>query len=172
VTWLQDLWEALEGARPPATLEVIVAGEPGAWAAEPAADSPEGRRWHALRLTLLYHIWAARCSADSAQRSAHAVTRATVAALRADIRLQYNRQHCAQQQQRHLPARQLAMRRLQPERACFDVWEHPLLARLGAHPPATAGPQPPLTHPRPRPLELLLDVDNPVPIPAAPAAAS
>jgi hypothetical protein len=179
VEWLRDLWEALGGPRPPASLEVIVAGEPGAWAAGPAEGSTDEQRWHALRLTLLYHIWAARCSGDSAQCSAHAVVCAAVAAVRADIRLQYNRQYCAVQQQRHLPARQLAMRRLKAAPSTFEVWLHPRIAQLDtdtAPQPAAPPAAPPAAAPQPQPapaasppaLKLLLDVDSPVPAPPPP----
>ena len=166
VQWLSDLWVALGGAAPPLTLEVIVAGEPGAWPAAPAEDSDEAARWHALRLTLLYHIWAARCSRDSRQQSARAVVTTTVAALCSDIRLQYNRAFCAQLLQRHLPNRQLAMRRLAPAQPTFVVWLHPKVARLRERSPMQ--PRPPSGVDPPPELELLLDIHRPVPAPAAP----
>jgi hypothetical protein len=164
----------LGGAAPPLTLEVIVAGEPGAWQGAPRPRSDAGLRWHSVRLTLLYHIWAARQSQDSRQQSAHAVVTATVDALRADIRLQYNRRYCSSQLQRHLPARQLAMRRLAAARPTLDVWLHPKIARL--HEVTALQPTPPLGYDLPPTLELVLDVQHPVPAPPvvvpAPAAPS
>lgn len=165
VTWLQDVWEALSGQRPPATLEVIVAGQPGAWPGEPSKGSAAADRWHALRLTLLYHIWAARCSNDAQQRSARAVVVATVDALRADIRLQFNRAFCGRELQRYLPPGVMAMRRLAAARHTFAVWDHPLLACV-RQPEPPLQPWPPLAvEPSPL-LELVLDVDHPVPAPA------
>ena len=62
--WLLDLWQHISGVRPPDTAAAIVADEPGAC---PAGQQPAEERahlWQALRLTLLRHIWAARCSSD------------------------------------------------------------------------------------------------------------
>jgi hypothetical protein len=126
ITWLLDLWEDLEGARPPDTAAVIIADEPGAWAAAPTGVA--AHRWQALRLTLLFHIWRTRCSDDASQRNARAAVTATVEALREDIRLQFNRAFFRGQLTRSLPPRIMRMQRRRASPNAFQVWAHPKLA--------------------------------------------
>ena len=154
VKWLLDLWEELEGERPPETAAVIISDEPGAWPNAPARA--KGDRWQALRLTLLYYIWHTRCSDDASQRHARAAVAATVEALREDIRLQFNRAFFRTQLTRSLPPRVQRMQRRRPSPDAFAVWDHPLLA---ATTPAAGGA---------RVLNVLLDAHHPVPLPPEP----
>ena len=60
----------------------------------PAGMQPTGDRlllWQALRLTLLFHIWEARCSDDAAQHNSRVVVAATVGSIRSEVQLQYHR---------------------------------------------------------------------------------
>jgi hypothetical protein len=192
VGWLLDLWAHLSGgARPPATAALVVADAPGAW---PAAQRPEGQRavlWQALRLTLLFNVWAARCSGEPARMHARAVVAATVAALREQIQLQYRRAHCRPALDPWLPARALGMRRAAAPAASLDVWLHPSLVVVGGpgaqqqaqqqqaqqqaqqqqpQQPFAGGGLPPLQG-LPRGLRIVLDMQQPVPAPPAPAGA-
>ena len=162
VEWLADVWAAVSGGtRPPLDARVIVADEPGAWPGAPA----DGMRplWHALRLTVLFCIWEARCSAFPEARTAAVAVRAAVAMLRADIRHHYVRAREREWACRQLPPRVVSMRRGQPDPESFAVWVAAGLARV-APPPAGshAGPT----------LEVLLSETFPVPAPAPPAGAA
>ena len=154
IKWLLDLWEELEGERPPETAAVIISDEPGAWPNAPARA--KGDRWQALRLTLLYYIWHTRCSEDASQRHARAAVAATVEALREDIRLQFNRAFFRAQLTRSLPPRVQRMQRRRPSPDAFAIWDHPLLA---AATPTASGV---------RELNVLLDAHHPVPLPPEP----
>ena len=169
VGWLADVWEAVGGARPPTTADVIISDRLSTW---PQAPPPGKQRqlWRALRSTLLFHIWAARCSADSTRHSAHAAVAATVAAVREDVQLQFNRTYCALSLQRHLPTCVLAMRRLRAACHHFDAYNEPALVTVGPMP--AAPPQPPGLPAAPALPPLLvirLSLAHPVPAPPPPA---
>lgn len=185
--WLLDLWAHISGCRPPDTAAVIVADEPGAW---PADQQPQGDRallWQALRLTLLRHIWAARCSGDPQQQHAHAVVSATISFVRAEIQQQYNCAFLRDQLMRVLPARSVRqqqqrfsvrqpLQQQQQQRPPADrlsMWLHPAIASIAAGPtPAArgaAGPGAPQRLLRPsQHLTLHLSLVHPVPAPPAP----
>jgi len=89
VEWLLDLWESVAGTRPPLSATVIIADDTSTW-----ADAPTGHLaalWMALRLTVLHSIWAAKVSNDKEEQSATAVVRKAIFALRAEMRLQFNK---------------------------------------------------------------------------------
>ena len=166
--WLLDLWEDISGARPPDTGAALVADEPGAW---PAGVQPTGDRlllWQALRLTLLFHIWEARCSDDAAQHSSRAVVAATVSSIRSEVQLQYHRTYHRQALLRSLPSAVFARQQQRPPPATLDVWLCPGIATLspaGVVPPLAGQPLPTRT------LRLHLSLVHPVPAPAASPAA-
>jgi hypothetical protein len=165
VLWLLDLWQALTGYLPPCSAEVLVADVLEAW-----PDAPQGAQravWSALRLTVLYHIWEARCSADSTKQNGPAVVRATIHAIRGAMLLQYNRSYRRQQMAHMLPSSVLSMRRLEPAVDTFSVWLSSGLCRLdGAEDDGRNVP------PRSQPgdgqrLVILLTESHPVPVPTA-----
>ena len=166
--WLMDLWEEISGARPPDTGAALVADEPGAW---PAGMQPTGDRlllWQALRLTLLFHIWEARCSDDAAQHSSRAVVAATISSIRSEVQLQYHRTYHRQALLRALPIEVFARQQQRPPPATLDVWLCPGIATLspaGVVSPLAGQPPPPQT------LHLHLSLVHPVPAPAALPAA-
>lgn len=157
ITWLCDLWQHLTGNRPPTDASVIVADQPGAWAAAPPPNGPSGRLWSVLRLTVLYFIWAAHESKDPNCQSAGAVVRKAIRSLRSDMRTEFGRYTFHVYLVQAAPARVAAMRRCPPPRHHFhDTW-------------ATSG----LCHevndalpgqdPRPR---LVFDISDVAPVPA------
>ena len=77
--------------RHPADPRVIVADQPGGWAAAPSPKSPQGQLWSVLRLTLLYCIWTAYASKDPQLQTAAAVVKAAIRAIRFDIVNAYGR---------------------------------------------------------------------------------
>lgn len=123
ITWLRDLWQHLTGVRPPADALVLVADQPGAWAAAPAPASREGRLWSVLRLTLLYCIWSAFASKDQHACSAAAVVRAAIGALRSEIAVAYGRHTFERCLINAAPPRVASMRRSRPANNFFvDFW--------------------------------------------------
>jgi hypothetical protein len=151
--WLLDLWQHISGARPPDTAAAVVADEPGAW---PAGQQPAGERahlWQALRLTLLRHIWAARCSGDPEQQHARAVVSATVSCVRAEVQQLYNCSYMRDHLSRALPPRIVRQRQQRfafrqppdqqqqqrhPSADRLRVWLVPAIATVAA-PPAGGG---------------------------------
>ena len=135
--WLLDLWQHISGVRPPDTAAAIVADEPGAW---PAGQQPVEERallWQALRLTLLRHIWAARCSGDPEQQHARAVVSATVSCVRAEVQQLYNCSYMRDHLARALPPRivrqrqqQLAFRQQPDQQRQRQQQRHPSAERL------------------------------------------
>ena len=191
--WLLDLWQHISGARPPDTAAAIVADEPGAW---PAGQQPAEERahlWQALRLTLLRHIWAARCSGDPEQQHALAVVSATVSCVRAEVQQLYNCSYMRDHLTRALPPRIVRQRqqrfafRQQPVDQQQQQQQHPSAYRLLAwlHPAiATVAPSPtggggaaagPAGSQRLLPSELLtlhLSLSHPVAAPPSPQHAA
>jgi len=131
--WLLDVYEALAGRRPPADPRVIIADELGRWADAPA-DKLQQQLWQALRLTVLYRIWAARCSKDSVLQSPSAVASAVVTDLRKEMHLQYRRSRRREVMSQHLPPRVLEMRRLKPKTDSLKVWLESGLCSVSAQP--------------------------------------
>lgn len=173
VVWLCDLWQELSkgpdgsgGARPPDTVEAIVTDQPGAW---PAASQPKGARmllWQALRLTLLYRIWSARCSTVISDRTARAIVTSTISDIRTMIRTCFGQAFLRKRMAAALPRHVLARLSNGCPRAAFHVWEHPLLvsvqngSEMGASPPVT-----PQSSQQPPHLTILLTDVLPVPAP-------
>lgn len=165
VEWLLDLWEAVSGHRPPAEAMVVITADPAAgWEAAPTGQA--ALVWTALRCTVLYHVWAARCSPLSADKSAAAVVLASIASVSSEIRLHFNRA-CLARDTRDIP--KALLRVAAPlsgsgggdeDDGAFDVWVSSRLARVEA--PATPGGR--------RRLYILLSAVHPVPAPT-PAAA-
>jgi hypothetical protein len=185
VEWLADVWLSIAGERPPVTAAVIVADDPAAWPLRPTGVG--ARMWSALRIALLYHIWEARHSGDPARRSAHAVVRATISALRQAMLMQYNRLYASRELEQHLPARVIASRNGATAKPDLTPWLHYGLCSLEARAPAAAsqhasqhtasmpggGSQsqrqrrtPPMA------LRITLTVDTPVPVPPLPPPAA
>ena len=158
--WLLDVWQHIKGSRPPKDARVIIAADPAA--AWPPASMPPAdvQLWTALRLMLLYHVWAARGSQDVQQRSAAVAVRAAIAAIRREVELQFNRLRLEGGRGADLPPR---LRRitapLQAPCSFDDVWKRSGLVRVD--PPVAAGGQPRLV--------VLLSDSWPVPAPAPPA---
>lgn len=145
ITWLQDLWEAISGHRPPSSPDVIITGQPGpAWPQAP--EKTDAALWHALRISLLANVWACRCADDTAERNAHTAVRLTIEGITADIKLQYNRSYHTEQLQRSLPPRVLRMKRRRPAADTLSVWLRPQLASLQANPSGPQSPQRLITH--------------------------
>ena len=132
VRWLRDLWVALGGARPPNDARVIIADDLRYWPQAPQGF--ESLRWQALRLTVLHNIWEARCSANSECRTARAVVLATIAAVRTEIALQFERTHRRSSMELNAPPRAMATRRrlvTDEELEDFkDTWEVPGLCSI------------------------------------------
>jgi hypothetical protein len=119
--------------------DVIITGQPGpAWPQAP--KKADAALWHALRLSLLFHVWACRCADDAGERNAYTAVRLTIESITADIKLQYNRSYHAQQLQRSLPPRVLRMQRRRPAADTLSVWLRPQLATLTG-PAGSQGPQ-------------------------------
>jgi len=156
VEWLARLWDAISGHRPPLEAAVLVADDPAAhWQHRP--QGAKHQLWTALRLTLLYHVWAASRTQHMEQRSAAAVVRAVIASISREISHQFTLQQlqhsCASVPQRLL-------RRLDPGGGTTHfaaVWEDSGLVRVSG----------PTSHPR---IEVLLSVSFPVAAPAMAAA--
>jgi hypothetical protein len=155
ISWLQDVWQAISGTRPPATADAIITAQPGGWAPS-KLDEP---LWHALRLTVLFSIWACRCSPDPTQRNARAAVQNAVEAITADIRLQFNRQFLAKELCRSLPPHVRRMQQRRPQPDTFSVWLRPQLASININ---AAGRQQLTVH---------LSTAHPVPCPPPPAGA-
>lgn len=159
VEWLASVWEALSGHKPPLDAAVIVADDPAAdWQHRP--QGPKHQLWTALRLTLLYHVWAASRSQRVEQRSAAAVVRAVIASVSQEITHQFTLQ---QLQQSCASVPQRLLRRLDPGGGAdhFDsVWADSGLVRVSA--PA-AQPAPRAAQPR---VTVLLSESFPVSAPA------
>ena len=120
VDWLLDVWHAVKGVRPPLSAAVVVAGDP----ATPWPGCPSGHDaacWLALRLTVLFHVWAARQSGAATQQSAAAVVRAAIASLRQEVVLAYNHAHHSADDF-VVPQRLLGLPPSQRRRGSFDVW--------------------------------------------------
>jgi hypothetical protein len=121
--WLCGLWQAVTGSRPPREARVLVADDHRQW-----LDAPLGARavlWATLRTTLLYCIWCARASNDPAKQSAGPVVRAAVAALRAEMKLRFNRRALTTTLAPWVPRQLVRGVALEPPRqqATFaDVW--------------------------------------------------
>ena len=60
IDWLLDLYQAICGRRPPRDPRVILADDHRVWGS--GGSEEERVLWQRLRLTVLYHIWRARCS--------------------------------------------------------------------------------------------------------------
>ena len=60
IDWLLDLFEAISGRRPPRDPRVLLADDHRIWG--PGGSEEERLLWQRLRLTVLHHIWRARCS--------------------------------------------------------------------------------------------------------------
>ena len=166
--WLQDLWESISGSRPPDTAAAIVADAPDAW---PAGQRPVGDQlllWQALRLSLLFNIWAARCSDDPEQRSSRAVVAATVAAVRGEVQMQFHRTYQRSALLRALPAAVFSRQQQRPPTANLGIWLCPAIASVTTaaqqQQPAAGQPPPP---PPVRRLTLHLTLQHPVPAPPA-----
>jgi hypothetical protein len=166
--WLLDLWESISGHRPPDTAAAIVADAPGAW---PADQRPAGDQlllWQALRLTLLSHIWAARCSDDPQERSSRAVVAATIAAVRGEVQTHFHRAYQRSALLRALPAAVFSRQQQRPPTANLGVWLCPAIATVTTA--AQQQQQPAAGQPPPRParrLTLHLSLQHPVPAPPA-----
>ena len=165
IAWLQDLWEHLEGVRPPADARVLVADQPGAWPEAPPPSSRKGRLWSVLRLTLLSWIWSAYVSNDPAQQTAAAVVRATIDTVRSEITVAYGRHTFERFLVNAVAPRFAAMRRSKPANNHFeDFWLPSGLCAV--HDDAgAAGGQGGAQEPRPR---LVLRLSETTPVPAPP----
>jgi len=156
VEWLARLWDAISGHRPPLVAAVLVADDPAAhWQHRP--QGAKHQLWTALRLTLLYHVWAASRTQHMEQRSAAAVVRAVIASISREISHQFTLQQL-QHSCDSVPQRLL--RRLDPGGGTTHfaaVWEDSGLVRVSG----------PTSHPR---IEVLLSVSFPVAAPAMAAA--
>jgi exonuclease III len=156
VDWLVCLWEAVSGHRPPLDAAVLVADDPAAaWQHRP--QGAKHQLWTALRLTLLYHVWAASRSQHTEQRSAAAVVRAAIASVSREITHQFTLQ---QLQQSCAAVPQRLLRRLDPgggKTHFASVWAESGLVRVSGQ----------TTHLR---LEVLLSDSFPVAAPAMAAA--
>ena len=64
VGWFLDLWQAIEGRRPPLNPVVLLADDHRVWCPAPGLTF----LWSVLRLTLLSVVWGARCRRQAAQR--------------------------------------------------------------------------------------------------------
>jgi hypothetical protein len=156
--WLCNLWEHLTGDRPPQDPRVIVADQPGAWAAAPANTSARGQLWSSLRLTVLYFIWVAHSSRDPVMMTAGAIVRAAISSLRHDMATEFGRHTFGTYLIHAAPNRVATMRRCTPAKNNWrDVW-------------ATSGlceevddALPGDTLPRPR---LVIRLSDQVPVPA------
>ena len=172
--WLLDLWLAVSGTRPPDTVAAIVADEPGAWPPDQQPNSEQQLLWQALRVTLLYHIWHARCSSDVQQQTSHAVVAATVSMLRDEIRLQYNGAYLREQYLHAVPTRVVRQQQRSAPADRLGPWLHPLIASLAAPPAGGAGSGAAAAPPsRLQPSQLLtihLSLSHPVAAPAPPPA--
>ena len=178
--WLTDLWLSISGERPPVTAAVIVADDPAAWPQRPSGVG--ARAWSALRIALLYHIWEARQSGDPARRSAHAVVRATVTALRQAMQMQYNRLYASRELEQHLPARVIASRNGATAKPDLQPWLQYGLCSLEARTPVASQQATQLTatasnggsqsqgqrREPPMALRIMLTFDAPVPAPPPP----
>ena len=157
VQWLADLWQHISGSRPPVEAAVIIADQPGAWAAAPTGE--QQRLWTALRLVVLHAVWEARCSRDAARQTARAVVLAVIASLREEMSLQFTRWRLADTGRRDLPPHVMKMRRLEAAPDDFDVWQSSGLCsveQVSFYGGRTF---------MPRRLNLLLDDLQPVPVP-------
>ena len=158
VVWLLDLWLHLTGVRPPLTAEVIVAADMEAWPDGPTG--PQLEAWHSLRLILLFQIWAARCEVGQAPRSPSTLVRATIAAVAAEIRLQFARSREREVLLRELPTHVLAIQHLRPAGDGLATWQSSGLCQvLGGGGGTSVGRQ----H-----LLVLLSDTSPVPLPPDP----
>jgi hypothetical protein len=171
--WLLDVWQDISGVRPPDTAAALVADEPEAW---PSGDRPgAGDRmllWQALRLTLLFNIWAARCSDDPAQRSSRAVVKRTVDTLRDTVVQHFHRTYHRTTLLRCLPKACFARQQQKPSAANLRVWLVPAIAsvhvdRAALHEQLHQEQRDPHRL-EPQRLQLHLSMTHPVQAPAAP----
>ena len=89
VGWFLDLWQAIEGRRPPLDPLVLLADDHRVWCPAPELTF----LWSVLRLTLLSVVWGARCRRQAAQRpfSSVGVAAAVIGRVNALVRVEWQR---------------------------------------------------------------------------------
>ena len=78
LVWLQDLWEAVAGERPPLDARVLLADDHRVW--RPGEEAALGQLWTLLRVAMLHAVWQCRSYRHElvGSFSAAAVTRVVV----------------------------------------------------------------------------------------------